>query len=216
MTVRIVLADDHKLLRDGLRELIHRQPGLAVVGEAADGRALLELVVAAAPDVVVLDVSMPGLNGIDALRRVRALSPTTRVIMLSMHADRRFVVASLQAGAAGYLLKDDGFDELVRAIGRVMEGHVVLAPRLAEAVVQDYVARVGPTSTSAFERLSPREREVLQLVAEGHSTKEIAARLGVSVKTIEATRQHLMDKLHLYSVAELTKYALREGLTGLE
>ncbi len=215
MTVRIVLADDHKMLRDGLRRLIEQEPGLAVVGEAADGRALVDLVQAARPDLVVLDVSMPGLNGIEATRRIRALPGPPRVIMLSMHADRRFVVESIKAGASGYLLKDDGFDELVRAIGLVMGGHLVLAPRLAEAMLQDYVAGSGGERASAYGRLSPREREVLQLLAEGHATKQIAARLGVSVKTVETLRQHVMDKLDLHSVADLTKYAVREGLTGL-
>jgi DNA-binding NarL/FixJ family response regulator len=215
VTVRIVLADDHKMLRDGLRRLIEQEPGLAVVGEAADGRALVDLVQAARPDLVVLDVSMPGLNGIEATRRIRALPGPPRVIMLSMHADRRFVVESIKAGAAGYLLKDDGFDELVRAIGLVMDGHLVLAPRLAEAMLQDYVAGSGGELASAYGRLSPREREVLQLLAEGHATKQIAAQLGVSVKTVETLRQHVMDKLDLHSVADLTKYAVREGLTGL-
>ena len=216
MTVRIVLADDHRLLRDGLRELLNRQPGLAVVGEAGDGRALLDLVAATTPDVVVLDVSMPGLNGIDAIHHLRSASPATRVVMLSMHADRRFVVAALQAGAVGYLLKDDGFDDLVQAIERVMGGHLVLAPSLTETLLTDYVTLSRQNATTALRRLSPREREVLQLVAEGHSTKAIAARLGVSVKTVETTRQHLMDKLGLYTVADLTKYALREGLTSIE
>jgi DNA-binding NarL/FixJ family response regulator len=216
MTVRIVLADDHKMLRDGLRQLIEREHGLAVVGEAADGRALLELVRTAPPDIVVLDVSMPGMNGIEATRRIRSLSATTRVIILSMHSDRRFVVESIKAGASGYLLKDDGFDELVRAIGLVMDGHLVLAPGLAEAMLQDYIAVSDAPVASAFGRLSPREREVLQLVAEGHSTREIAAQLSVSVKTVETVRQHVMDKLDLHSIADLTKYAVREGLTELD
>jgi DNA-binding NarL/FixJ family response regulator len=214
VTRRIVLADDHKMMRDGLRQLIERQPGMAVVGEAADGRALLEIVATSQPDVVVLDVSMPGLNGIEAVRHIRAANGRIRVIMLSMHADRRFVVESLKAGASGYLLKDDGFEELVRAIELVMDGQIVLAPRLAQAVFQDYVAQSD--QHAPYARLSPREREVLQLVAEGNTTKEIAAQLGVSVKTVETTRQHIMDKLGLFTVAELTKYAVREGLTRLD
>jgi DNA-binding NarL/FixJ family response regulator len=215
VTTRIVLADDHKMMRDGLRHLIEREPGLCVVGEAEGGHALLEVVCAARPDVVVLDVSMAGMNGIEATRRIRELGGNCRVIVLSMHDDRRFVIESLKAGASAYLLKDDGFEELVRAIGLVTDGQIVLAPRLAQGVFQDYVASASGNVSSAFARLSPREREVLQLVAEGHSTKEIAARLGVSGKTIETTRQHIMDKLELRTVAELTKYAVREGLTDL-
>lgn len=215
-TIRIVLADDHKMLRDGLRRLIDHEPGMAVVGESADGRALMTLLSTSRPDIVVLDVSMPGLNGIEATRRIRALPAPPRVIMLSMHADRRFVLESIKAGASGYLLKDDGFDELVRAIGMVMDGHLVFAPRLAESMLQDYVAGSSADVASAYGRLSPREREVLQLLAEGHGTKQIAAQLGVSVKTVETVRQHVMEKLDLHSVADLTKYAVREGLTGLD
>jgi DNA-binding NarL/FixJ family response regulator len=216
VTTRIVLADDHKMMRDGLRKLLDLQPGMAVVGEAEDGRALLDVVSEVRPDVVLLDVSMPGMNGIEAVRRIRGMRDGTRVIMLSMHADRRFVVESLKAGASGYLLKDDGFDELVRAVDLVMSAQVALAPRLAQAVINDYVAQADPSIAPAYARLSPREREVLQLLAEGHATKEIAARLGVSVKTVETTRRHIMDKVGLCSVAELTKYAVREGLTELD
>lgn len=216
MTIRIILADDHKMLRDGLRQLIERQTGMTVVGEAADGCALLELVRADPPDVVVIDVTMPGMNGIEATRHIRGVSDAVRVIVLSMHADRRFVIESLKAGASGYLLKDDGFDELVRAIELVMAGQIVLAPSLAQTAFRDYIARSEQAAASCYVRLSPREREVLQLIAEGHATKQIAAQLGVSVKTVETTRQHIMDKLDLRSVAELTKYAVREGLTELD
>ena len=215
MTVRLIIADDHKLFRDGLRPLLERQRGIEVVGEASDGRELLELVVSLRPDLVVLDVSMPGLNGVEAARRIREIDPAVRIAMLSMHADRRFVLESLKAGATAYLLKDDGFDELVRAIPRIMLGRVVLAERVGGQVVQEYLALARPDDDSAYRRLSPREREVLQLIAEGHSTKQIAAAQDVSVKTVETRRKQIMDKLDLHSVAELTKYAVREGLTSL-
>jgi DNA-binding NarL/FixJ family response regulator len=216
VTVRILLADDHRMFRDGLRPLLDRQRSLQVVGEAADGRELLALVESLRPDLVVVDISMPGLNGIEAARRIRELDPAIRVAMLSMHADRRFVLESLKAGASAYLLKDDGFDELVRAIPRILAGEVVLAARIGEQVVQEYVALARREEGSAYGRLSPREREVLQLIAEGRTTKEIAATQDVSVKTVETRRKQIMDKLDLHSVAELTKYAIREGLTSLE
>lgn len=216
MTLRILIADDHALFRDGLRPLLERQPGISVVGEAADGQELLRLVEELRPDLLVLDVSMPGLNGIEAARRIHARHPAMRIAMLSMHADRRYVLESIKAGASAYLLKDDGFAELVQAIPRIMAGQVVLAARIGERVVQEYVALARREEGSAFSALSPREREVLQLIAEGRSTKEIAALQQVSVKTVETRRQQIMEKLDLHSVAELTKYAIREGLTSLD
>lgn len=216
MTIRLVVADDHKLFRDGLRLLLERRADLEVVGEAADGREVVRLAASLRPDLVVLDVSMPGLNGIEAARVIREHDPSVRIAMLSMHADRRYVLESLKAGASAYLLKDDGFDELVRAIPRILAGHLVLAERVGEQVVQEYLALARREGDSAFDRLSPREREVLQLIAEGRSTKEIAALQDVSVKTVETRRQQIMEKLDLHSVAELTKYAIREGLTSLE
>jgi RNA polymerase sigma factor (sigma-70 family) len=216
VTIRLIIADDHKMFRDGLRPLLERQADLSVVGEAADGRTLVALVESLRPDLVVLDVSMPGLNGIEAARRIRGIDPAIRVAMLSMHSDRRFVIESLKAGATAYLLKDDGFERLVQAIPRVMAGQVVLAECIGEQVVQEYLALVRRDDSSAFARLSPREREVLQLLAEGRSTKEIADVQHVSVKTVETRRKQIMDKLDLHSVAELTKYAIREGLTSLD
>ena len=216
MTIRLIIADDHKMFRDGLRPLLERQRDLSVVGEAADGRTLMTLVEALRPDLVVLDVSMPGLNGIEAARRIRAIDPAIRVAMLTMHTDRRFVLESLKAGASAYLLKDDGFNELVRAIPRIMAGQVVLAETIGDQVLQEYVNLVRREESSAFSCLSPREREVLQLLAEGKSTKEIATMQEVSVKTVETRRKQIMDKLDLHSVAELTKYAIREGLTSLD
>lgn len=216
MTIRVIIADDHCMFRDGLRPLLERQPDLSVVGEAADGHELVDLVESLRPHLVVVDVSMPGLNGVEAARRIREIDPTIRVAMLSMHADRRFVLESLKAGAVAYLLKDDGFDELVRAIPRIMAGQTVLSERIGEWLVREYVQRVRSEEQSAFDRLTPREREELQLMAEGRSTKEIAAIQNVSVKTVETRRKQIMDKLDLHSIAELTKYAIREGLTSVD
>ena len=213
---RVMIADDHKMFRDGLRPLLDRENGLQVEGESADGLELLAQVDDLRPDLVVLDVSMPGLNGIEAARRIRASHPDVRIAMLSMHADRRFVLESLKAGASAYLLKDDGFDVLVAALPRVMDGQIVLADRIGDQLVQEYIDLARREEGSAFGILSPREREVLQLIAEGHSTKEIARVQDVSVKTVETRRRQIMRKLDMHSVAELTKYAVREGLTTLD
>jgi RNA polymerase sigma factor (sigma-70 family) len=216
MTVRLILGDDHKMFRDGLRPLLARHKDLEVVGEASDGREVVELVESLRPDLVILDVTMPVLNGVEAARRIRQLDPGIRVAMLSMHSDRRFVLESLNAGASAYLLKDDAFEDLIRAIPRIMAGQVVLAERIGSLVAREYATLARREEDSAFACLSPREREVLQLIAEGRSTKEIAALHEVSVKTVETQRKQIMDKLDLHSVAELTKYAIREGLTSLD
>ena len=215
MPVRIVIADDHRIVREGLRHLLEKRTDFKVVAEAADGEAAVRLARELSPDVVILDISMPGLNGIEATRRILAERPGVRILALSMHSDRRFVIETLKAGASGYLLKDSAFDELARAIEVVMARGAFLSPAITEMVVRDYVAQAGADGAAAFSVLTPREREVLQLMAEGGSTKEIAARLAVSVKTVESYRQQIMEKLDLHSVAELTKYAIREGLTEL-
>jgi DNA-binding NarL/FixJ family response regulator len=216
MNIRLILADDHKIFRDGLRPLLERHGGFQVVGEAGDGHELLALAAETRPDLVILDVSMPGLNGIEATRQLRAMDETIRVAILSMHADRRFVVESLKSGANAYLLKDDGFEDLIAALPRVMDGHTVLADRIHDHVVQEYLALAQSEAGTVFDRLSPREREVLQMIAEGRSTKEIARAQDVSVKTVETRRSQIMEKLDLRTVAELTKYAIREGLTSLD
>lgn len=216
MTLRVVLVDDHRMFREALRPLLAQTPGFEIAGEAGDGQEAVELCARLAPDVVIMDVSMPGLNGLEATRRILAERPRTRVVVLSMHADRRFVAETLRAGAAAYVLKDAGFAELVRALQAVAEGRTYLSEPVRQLVVQEYVAGLQREDRSAFSLLSAREREVLQLVAEGASTKEIGDRLSVSVKTIETHRRQIMEKLDLHSVAELTKYAIREGLTPLD
>jgi len=214
--IRVLVADDHRLFRDGLRTLLERDAGLEVVGVAADGQSVLAQVGTCRPDVVLMDVSMPGLNGLETTRRLRADHPEVAVLMLSMHADHRFVVEALRAGALGYVPKDCEFSELRAAIRTVNGRQLFLSPSLAGRVVRDYLALMGDRPDSAFSVLSAREREVLQMLAEGRSAKDIAVALGVSIKTVESHRKNVMDKLDIHSVAELTKYAIREGLTHLE
>jgi DNA-binding NarL/FixJ family response regulator len=216
MRLRVMLADDHQLFRSGLRTLLEKQPSVDVVGEARDGPEAVSLALELRPDIVLMDISMPKLNGIDATRRLCDERSQIRVIVLSMHSDQKFVIESLRAGAAGYLLKDCGIDEVMEALRTVAEGRIYLAPVITGAVLRDYVQRIGRREGSVFGTLSAREREVLQLLAEGKSTKEIAAQLKVSIKTIETHRKQIMDKLDIHSIAELTKYAIREGLTPLE
>ncbi len=213
--LRLVIADDHRLFLLGLRQFLGKQPGVRIVGEAVTG---LDAVAAAAehhPDILLLDISMPGLNGIEAARRIHEETPGTRVIILSMHADRRYVTEALRAGVRGYLLKNCPPEEVLRAIRKVASGQFYLAEGI-EQVVAEFVQASGPSGDSAFGVLSSREREVLQLLAEGKSTRQIGDLLNVSVKTVETHRQHIMDKLHLRTVAELTRYAIREGLTPLD
>ena len=212
---RILIADDHKIFREGLRTLLSNQRGVKVVGEADNGRSTVSMAAELRPDVVIMDVAMPELNGIDATRQISSLCEATKVLALSMHADSRFVTRMLTAGAHGYLLKDCAFEELTLAIQTVLSDDVYLSPGVAGVVVRAMQSRTTELGTKAPE-LTPREREVLQLVAEGRTTREIAARLHVSVKTIETHRKQIMDKLELRSVAELTKYAVREGLTSLD
>jgi DNA-binding NarL/FixJ family response regulator len=216
MSVRIVIADDHKLMREGLSSLLSQQADIMVVGQAINGREAVQLTERENPDVVVMDVSMPDLNGIDATRQILSRSPRTRVIALSMHSDRQFVAEMFRAGARGYLLKDSAFEELASAITRVAKDETYGAPRISGFRVEDYTRDEERGEPLLKPRLSEREREVLQMMAEGKGTKEIAADLHLSAKTVETHRQHLMDKLEMYSVAELTKFAIREGLTTLD
>ena len=215
--MRILLADDHQIVREGLRTMLAQHDDMAVVGEAGDGRAAVAMVEELGPDVVVMDVGMPGLNGIEATRQIISREPDAKVLALSMHSDRRFMGEMLKAGAKGYLLKDGAFEELATAIRSVVADKIYLSPKIADVVVDDYVRRPaeGGIEPSAFARLTPREREVLQLMAEGRATKEIAMDLRVSIKTVETHRRQIMEKLQIYSVAQLTKYAIREGLTSI-
>jgi len=216
MSIKVLLVDDHAIIREGLRSLLERQPEMEVIADTDDGRKAIELVQELLPNIVIMDISMPGLNGIEATRQITAEFPDVKVIALSIHSKRRFVADMLSAGATGYILKECLFDELVQAIKAVAAGGRYLSPRITDLVVSDYVKRLSATADSPFEALTTREREVLQLVAEGKSTKQIALELHVSTKTIEANRRQIMEKLNIHNVAELTKYAVREGLTTLE
>ena len=216
MGIGVLLVDDHAIIREGLRSLLEKQPDMEVLADTDEGRKAVELVRELTPDVVIMDVTMAGLNGIEATRLIAAEFPDVKVIALSIHSQRRFIADMLSAGAAGYILKECLFDELVQAIQAVAAGGRYLSPRIADVVVEDYVKRLSTTADSPLAALTGREREVLQLVAEGKSTKEIALELHVSTKTIEANRRQIMEKLDVHSVAELTKCAVREGLTTLE
>ena len=216
MSVRVLLADDHGIIRQGLHSLLEKEPEVEVVGEAEDGREALSLARELAPDIVVMDITMPNLNGVDATRQIIGEFPKVKVIALSIHSNRRFVSEMLKAGASGYVLKECLFDELACAIRAVAGGGSYLSPRITGVVVDDYVGHLSAESDSPLSVLTEREHEVLQLLAEGRSTKQIALELHVSAKTIEANRRRIMEKLDVRSIAELTKYAIREGLTSLE
>jgi DNA-binding NarL/FixJ family response regulator len=215
MIVRILLADDHTIILDGLCSLLDKDPDFKVVGRASDGMSAVRLAAELSPDVIIMDVSMPGLNGIDATRRILAADPKAKVIALSMHNDGRYISEALKSGALGYLLKESAFEELIAAVRTVMKGRSYLSASIAGVVIKDYIRHLEKTESGAFSVLTPREREVLQALSEGLSTKEIASRLSVSVKTVETYRSQIMEKLDIHSVAELTKYAIREGITSL-
>jgi DNA-binding NarL/FixJ family response regulator len=214
--IRILIADDHKILRSGLRELIEKQHNFSVVAEAENGRVAVQLCQELSPDIVIMDISMQDLNGIEATRQITGNSPQSKVIILSAHLSQRFVTEVFKAGASGYLLKDCNADEVFSAIHAVAANETYLCPQIATIVRQDYIQHLTQAETATATGLTPREREVLQLMAEGKSTKEIAYSFNLSVKTVEAHRQRIMEKLNIHSVAELTKYAIREGLTSVE
>ncbi len=216
MKLKVLIVDDHQILREGLVALLAERSEFQVVGHAADGRTAVALAGELQPDVVVMDVAMPELNGIEATRQMLARAPKVRVLALSMHADKRFVTGMLRAGAWGYVLKCSGLEELLLALRALARGHRYLSPAVTHLVIEEHLTGGGEVTVTPAALLTPREREVLQLMAEGKATKTIAARLHVSVKTIESHRKQIMEKLKLRSVAELTKYAIREGLTTLE
>lgn len=212
--IRVLLADDHAVLRQGLRMLLEQQDDIEVVAEAATGLETIRKTRETEPDVVLMDIAMPDLNGVEATRRIVQSWPKTRVVMLSMHADARYVKESLVAGASGYIVKHAAFDEVVLAVRAAAAGHVYLSPMVAGVVAEHFRGSAHPEDDPVA-GLTPREREVLQLLAEGHSAQDIARLLHLSVKTVETHRHHLMEKLGVRSVAELTKIAVRAGLTQL-
>ena len=216
MTIKIFIADDHRILREGLRSMIEKIRNVDVVGEAGNGREAVRLASEKRPDVVIMDVNMPDLNGIEATRLLLKELPAVKVIALSMYSDKRFVAGMLRAGASGYLLKAGAFEELATAVQTVMAGDIYLSPRVTGVVIEDYVGQLNQEKSAPTKTLSPREREILQLLAEGKSSKDVASLLHVSEKTVHSHRQNIMEKLNLHSIAELTKYAIREGITTVE
>lgn len=209
--IRLLLAEDHTIVRAGIRALLQNLEGLEVVGEAGDGREALRMVETHHPDIVLMDIGMAGLNGLEATARISKEYPHVRVIILSMYASEEYVLQALRAGAVGYLLKDAGITELELAIRSVARDETYLSPAVSKHVVADYVRRVGG-EPSSLERLTRRQREILQLIAEGHSTQEIAQMLSISVKTVETHRSQLMERLDIHDVASLVRYAIRMGL----
>lgn len=218
MPIRIVLCDDHQIIREGLRFLLEKQSDMSVVGEALNGLGAIKLVAEKKPDIVILDIAMPDMNGIAAARRIFDDHPKVKILALSMHSDHHFVTEMLEAGASGYMLKDGAFGELATAIRTIISGGLFISPHIAGNVLEAFAQRAKPgrVAKRKVAQLSQREKEILQLISEGKSTKEIAALIHVSVKTVETHRQHIMQKVGAHNVAALTKYAVREGITSLE
>lgn len=215
MEKKILICDDHKIFREGLKALLDNQPGISVVGEARDGLESVRLAKELAPDTVIMDISMPGLNGIEAARKILKVRKNARIVALSMHNDRKYVTEIFKAGARAYLLKDSAFEELLDAIKAVNCGRFFLSAGITSLVLGDYIKGPAGDPRSPFTLLSSREREVLQLLAEGLRTKEISQKLGLSVKTVETHRKKIMEKIGIQSVAGLTRYAVKEGLVSL-
>ena len=215
MSIKVLLADDHKIVSDCLKTLIDKQPDMKVVGEAENGRMVVALAQKLNPNIVIMDISMPDLNGIEATRQIIAKCPGVRIITLSMNSDRRYVTGMLNAGASGYLTKSCSFEELISAVRIVAANKTYLSPDISDIVIKESLSRSSTDKSSASSTLTMRECEVLQLLAEGKTVKQIAAKLCLGIKTIYTHREQIMEKLNIQSMADLTKYALREGMTSL-
>jgi two-component system, NarL family, response regulator NreC len=216
MSKRVLIVDDHRIIRDGLRILIEQEPDLEVVAEAENGRQAIKMAQKFSPHVIIMDVAMPDMNGIDATLRIKESVPGVKIIALSMYSDSRHVLGMLEAGAAGYLLKEAAFTELAAAVHQVIQGHIYLSPQITDVVVEGYLNKSPGDLSADHVKLTPREREILQILAEGMTTKEIAAHLLISIKTVETHRRNIMEKLKIWSIAGLTKYAVKEGLVALD
>jgi len=214
--IRVLLAEDHTIVRKGLRSLLDAEAGIEVVGEAGDGREAVRKVQQLSPDIVVMDIAMPGLNGLEGTRQIRKRFPEVKVVILTMHTDEEYILQILASGASGYVVKQAAPRELVSAIQSVHRGGSFFSPSISKKIVEGYIRQAEATvEANSYQKLTEREREVLQLIAEGHSTREIGQLLHISVKTVETHRAHLTDKLDIHSVAELTQYAIRKGVISL-
>jgi DNA-binding NarL/FixJ family response regulator len=215
MKTRVLIVDDHRIFREGLRSMLEKKLDIEVIGEAENGREAIRMFKELLPDIVIMDIVMPDMNGVEATRHISADPSNTKIIGLSMHEDGHFAAEMLKAGASGCLLKDCAFEELVDAINTVRAGGIYLSSKIKEGMIKDYIGLLSKDNLPGFSVLSAREQEVLKCLAEGKSTREIASHLGVSIKTIETHRQNIMEKLDIHSIAELIKYAIRAGLTSL-
>lgn len=214
--MKILIVDDHGIVREGLKSLIEQQPEMEVVGEAENGQTAIQLTKELSPDVVIMDVSMPNLNGVEATKYLLQQKPDVKVIILSMHMDKHIVTESLKAGASCYVLKSYLFDELLNALEAVKKHGYYLSPRITGVVIENYRTEQQVSTSQESSSLTTRERQILQLIAEGKTTKEVARILHISPKTADANRRQIMNKLEIFNIADLTKYAIREGLTSLE
>ncbi|MGD0551797.1 MAG: response regulator transcription factor [Sedimentisphaerales bacterium] len=216
MSIKVILADDHAMFRHGLSKSFQNEKDMEIIAQAKDGRTTVELAKELSPNIIIMDIGMPDLNGIEATRQIIKECPKVKIIALSMHSSKNFIIEMFKAGASGYLLKDCEFDELVNAIRLVVNGKKYISPAISDVVVDNYMQQPDNVKDSAFSILSQREREVLQLLTEGKATKQIGKRLHISAKTVEVHRLNLMNKLKIDNIAQLTKYAVQEGLTRPE
>jgi two-component system response regulator NreC len=215
MTMKILLVDDHEIMREGICALLRKYPEMEVVGQAADGRLAIEMARELHPDIVVMDIGMPNLNGIEATRQMITENPYLKVMALSTHSEGSVVAKMIKAGATGYMLKESAFSELLDGLHTMAEDKTYLCSKISKVVFADYVNLLTNPKSDLIDGLTSREREILQLIAEGHTTKDIAKELHLSPKTVDSHREHIMEKLGIRNVASLTKYAIREGLTDL-
>ena len=214
--IKVVVADDHTILRQGIKALLDNQEEIEVVGEAKDGREAIKVIEELSPDVILMDIAMPGLNGLEATRRIKKKFPKTKVVVLTMHTNEEYIFQILNAGADGYLVKETAFQDLISAISSVHRGEAFMSPSISKKVLTEYIQRAQGKEKVGFDTLTTREREILQLVAEGNSNKKIAEALFISPKTVETHRAHIMDKLNIHDRAGLIKYAIRKGMINLD